>query len=236
MRPERCEEDVREIRAHTRGYQTDEAFLREWGGLSSTDVELRTQQQRVFVKLLGGIWDNLRGKRILDVGCGDGRWLRWFVELGALPCQLLGIDVSDVGFIRGRQKNPLVQMQRADGWSIPAADQSFDLVTQWVCFMCMPSREMRVKVAAEMLRVLRPGGYVFWWDVTRTIVPGHASDTLAPEDYFVNLSIVKVRVPPRPRPSDGLRPLRGFRRHIGRAIDRLGYRPTHIAALIGPKA
>src|SRR5438093_7833717 len=37
--------------------------------------------------------DALQAKRILDIGCGRGQWLREFVQWGARPENLYGVDL-----------------------------------------------------------------------------------------------------------------------------------------------
>jgi SAM-dependent methyltransferase len=164
-------QQIADIRAHSQSYQVDPAFLRVWGGLSQVDAEYRTAQESVFVRLIGSVTETLAAWKILDVGCGSGRWLRWYLELGARPKHIVGIDVSDVRFQEGQSINPLVKMVQLDGINIPFSDKSFDLVTQWVCFSCIPSIELRQRTADEMVRVLKPGGYIFWWDLPNTVAP-----------------------------------------------------------------
>jgi 2-polyprenyl-3-methyl-5-hydroxy-6-metoxy-1,4-benzoquinol methylase len=76
---ESIKSQIKHIREHTQSYVTDEQFMAQWTGLSATDIAVRTQQQKAFVKLVGQVAKDLKGMRILDVGCGDGRWLRWYM-------------------------------------------------------------------------------------------------------------------------------------------------------------
>jgi ubiquinone/menaquinone biosynthesis C-methylase UbiE len=157
------------------------------------------------------------------------------MELGARAEDIAGVDVSNARFDVGRTINPLVSMIQIDDVTLPFADGHFDLVTQWVCFMCIPSFDMRQMVANEMVRVLRPGGYIFWWDLPQTYTPSAPSEKLHPVDYFGRLHITEIQVSAAPLPSEGVRPLKGLGPVVGRILDFLGHRPSHIAALIGPK-
>src|SRR4051812_4080859 len=38
---------------------------------------------------------NLSQERILEIGCGDGYWLRQFVQWGAKPAGLFGVDLVE---------------------------------------------------------------------------------------------------------------------------------------------
>src|SRR6266403_538832 len=52
--------------------------------------------QRLFLSALtsNGL-TNLRGRKILEVGCGYGHWLRCFVDWGAEPGDIHGIDLLE---------------------------------------------------------------------------------------------------------------------------------------------
>ncbi len=224
---------LEKLRAQTAGYVGDAKFRGKWGGLSLEDVWLRTAQERAFVELLSPVWKDLAGLSILDVGCGAARWLRWYVELGAEPSRLEGVDVSDARFAEAREKNPAISLRVIDGERLPFDDASFDLVTQWVCFMCIPDEAWRHRMAAEIKRVLRPGGRVFWWDTPNANTDLTDGRPIDPGLFFAGLPIERRHVRARGLPSEALR--KGLVRRIaGPALDRLANRSTHIAARIGP--
>ncbi|MBM4430673.1 MAG: class I SAM-dependent methyltransferase [Chloroflexi bacterium] len=228
------ETEIEATRAHTASYATDPEFRTQWLGFTRQSRNYRSQLLRAFGELVGSLTATLSGWRILDVGCGDGRWLRTFLEFDAKPEDLVGIDVSDARFEIGRAKNPLITLMRTDGTTIPFEDGYFDLVTQFVCFSNIPTVALRNRVADEIRRVVKPGGFVFWWDLPYTTAPYDRNANLQPSDYL-EWPIRELAVGELPRPSECLRSLRGVRRLLGPVLDRLAYPPTHIAALIGPK-
>ena len=225
-------DEIAAIRSHTASYASEPEFHVKWFGLSRRSVNLRAQQMRAFGTLLGSVTTTLAGWRILDVGCGSGFWLRAFLELDALPKDLVGIDVSDIRIGFGRAKNPLITLLHTDGITIPFDDASFNLVTQFVAFSAMRSDALRAHVASEISRVLKPGGFVFWWD-HYAIAPTDADMALRPSDYF-DWPIREFAVGELPRPSECLRSSDGLGSFLV-GLDRLGYQATHSAALIGQK-
>src|SRR5687767_14031206 len=48
----------------------------------------------------------LAGKRILEVGCGTGRWLRDLISWGADPEQLFGVELLQASAARARRLCP----------------------------------------------------------------------------------------------------------------------------------
>lgn len=138
------------------------------GDYSFADLwSLQIAHRREFLlarMLRGAGFASLDGRRMLDVGCGDGRFLRLLNQWGAAPEQLHGCDINASRLAAARRLQPTVDYRESDGSVLPYDDASFDLVSQFTVFTSILSATMRVKVAAEMRRVLRPGGAIVWFD------------------------------------------------------------------------
>jgi SAM-dependent methyltransferase len=90
-------------------------------------------------------------RRLLDAGCGTGFNLLALAPLG----RATGIDLSPeaLGFCRARR----VEAVRGSVLQLPFADESFDVVTSFdVIYHAWVTDDHAA--AAEMARVLRPGG------------------------------------------------------------------------------
>jgi ubiquinone/menaquinone biosynthesis C-methylase UbiE len=103
---------------------------------------------------------------ILDVACGTGALLSQLAR--ALPeAQLVGVDLSRpyVEHARARlaRQGAEVDLVVDNAESLPWRDERFDAVTCVFLFHELP-RDARRHVAAEMFRVLRPGGVLAFLD------------------------------------------------------------------------
>lgn len=107
---------------------------------------------------------NLSDFEVLDVGCGDGAFLRRLVTWGADPQKLTGVDLLPERVAASRRIDPSLKVHQADASKLPFRDASFDLVFQHTVFSSILDQGMRQRVAAEMERVLRPGGLVVSYD------------------------------------------------------------------------
>ena len=106
----------------------------------------------------------LAGLRILDVGCGRGDALRQLLEYGADPELLTGIDLLDENVKQARRRSPHLQVICGSASRLPFPDSSFDLVLQFTLFTSILNDEVKRTIAAEMTRVLAPGGRILWYD------------------------------------------------------------------------
>jgi SAM-dependent methyltransferase len=107
-----------------------------------------------------------RGLRVLEVGCGSGYFLSRFLDYGA--GEAAGIDLMDDRVAIARERDPRLELVAGDAAALPWPDASFDLVTQFTCLSSVVDRELRQRIAAEMWRVLRPGGAVVSYDMHAT--------------------------------------------------------------------
>jgi ubiquinone/menaquinone biosynthesis C-methylase UbiE len=107
----------------------------------------------------------LGGKRILEVGCGTGKWLRDLIAWGADPESLFGVELLESSAARARRLCPQsVTIECGNAASLSFDSNSFDIVLQATVFTSVLDPEMRRAMAAEMLRVLRPKGIILWYD------------------------------------------------------------------------
>jgi SAM-dependent methyltransferase len=105
----------------------------------------------------------LAGLRILDAGCGGGSWLAGLTRFGAEPDLLTGVDLRAEALPRAPSG---LQLGVASADQLPFATSSFDLVCQLTMMSSVLDRGMRHRIAAELTRVLRPGGILLWYDFT----------------------------------------------------------------------
>lgn len=96
--------------------------------------------------------------RILDIGCGTGRWAIEMAE--SLPkTEVVGLDIVEPKVaIEGRPKNVLF-MQRDVLKGIPFSSALFDYTHMRFLIAALPQNKYQDVVNA-MVRVVRPGGWV----------------------------------------------------------------------------
>lgn len=113
------------------------------------------EQKMLLQELLGEV----RGRHILDLGCGTGRFARWFAAQGA---QVTGTDFSS-GALSIAQKhspdgNPVYR--HASVFEIAEYDR-YDVVFTWgVLTIACHDREQLRKALRQVHQALKPGAYL----------------------------------------------------------------------------
>jgi len=92
----------------------------------------------------------------LDLGCGPGTYVRF---LGRKGVQIVGVDYALSSLRRAAQADSQLVGQYINGeaYHLPFGDQCFDLV---VCIGVLQSLECPHRVLDEIIRVVRPNGFV----------------------------------------------------------------------------
>ncbi|MEP6801147.1 MAG: class I SAM-dependent methyltransferase [Acidobacteriota bacterium] len=133
------------------------------GYLYTTNARLSSELANRRLTLAALAVSDLRGKRVLDVGCGDGTYT---VELfdGGRPARMYGVDPSREAIAIARQKTGgrEITFEVHDASDLPLADGSFD-VAHLRGILHHADRPIDVlreafRLAPELI-VLEPNGY-----------------------------------------------------------------------------
>jgi SAM-dependent methyltransferase len=95
----------------------------------------------------------MNGRRIIDLACGNGRWLDRI-----RPSSYVGIDPNEAMLEQARLRHPQAQFIRGDMTVLPFADGSFDgAMSMFGAMGHLPEKGQRAMIR-EIHRVLNPGG------------------------------------------------------------------------------
>jgi ubiquinone/menaquinone biosynthesis C-methylase UbiE len=119
--------------------------------------------------------------RVLDVGCGGGNTACFIA--GQYGSDVRGIDLSGVMIAKAKERarrqglEDVVEFRVADAFDLPFEEDSFDVVIVESVLTTLPGDKR--KALGEMVRVVRPGG---WIGANETTV-----DASAPEEWLALL-------------------------------------------------
>ena len=159
----------------------DQEFKR--GVIKDEDRAYRWMAQKLFRPYL-------ERKKILDVGCGGGFFLK---ELHSVAALAIGIDLSGEALRIASQNNPQGYLVQGSAEVLPYSDESFD------CLSCLGSLEhfSNIPVALkEFRRVVREGGQLFlmvpnlfWYkDILSVLMTGDIGYRNQQYEFFATVS------------------------------------------------
>jgi SAM-dependent methyltransferase len=154
-------------------------------GYSATEARRLGDQADTLAGLLHDGTRYPAGSRVLEAGCGVGAQTVHLVT-GSPAARITAVDISAASLARARSAvaacapGVRVGWQQADVCELPFAERSFDHV--FICFVLEHLRDP-VRAAAELRRVLRPGG-------TITVIEGdHGSAFFHPDSDSARAAI-----------------------------------------------
>jgi SAM-dependent methyltransferase len=160
--------------------QSAAAVIRETEGLTGAYEQLQTsreplnlymrcamheREERLVRHFVSEGVHSLEGLRILEVGCGAAALLRRLFDLGAEPRKCVGVDIRGQRLQTGRSRSPAaLNLVEGTGERLPFRDGEFDVALQFTVFTSILDGGIRQAIAREMLRTLRRGGRLIWYD------------------------------------------------------------------------
>ena len=138
----------------TQNIYDNEEFFEGYGRLSRS---LEGLDGAAEWPALRAMLPDVRGLRVLDLGCGFGWFCRWARQQGA--ARVLGIDVSEKMLARARADtdDPAITYTRADMERVALTPASFDLVYSSLAFHYVEGLD---RLLGGVHRALVPGGHL----------------------------------------------------------------------------
>jgi len=108
----------------------------------------------------------LKGERILDLGCGNGRLFQLFNKKNV---DYYGVDISERLVKIAKINYPQGKFQTANALNLPFTDNFFDRIYSISVLHNIPSKEFQLQYLMETRRILKPKGTLILrvWDFWR---------------------------------------------------------------------
>jgi ubiquinone/menaquinone biosynthesis C-methylase UbiE len=121
------------------------------------------QQMAVLMLHQAGVFPR-SGDPCLEVGFGSLGWLGDLITWGVRETDLHGIELDSERARRAQESLPLADLRIGNATELPYERNTFRLVIASTVFTSILDTNVRLTVAAEITRVLAPGGALLWYD------------------------------------------------------------------------
>ncbi len=111
-------------------------------------------QKKSFNELIKGI--SLKNKKILDIGCGVGRWCLYFNKFSN---KVTGIDIDKIRLKKAKLKNDKTTFLQMFANKLSFKSNSFDFINSITVLQHIPYNKKFLAIQ-EIGRVTKKGGYV----------------------------------------------------------------------------
>lgn len=145
------------------------AFGLQWKRYRITQLDSYTKttitRDRLRRCMGAELWNSLRGKQVLEAGCGAGRFTEWLLSQGAI---VTSIDLSDACEANAINfpVNDKHRVAQANITGLPFPPRQFDVV---LCLGVIQHTPDSDKTIAKLWEQVKPGGYLIidhytlWW-------------------------------------------------------------------------
>jgi ubiquinone/menaquinone biosynthesis C-methylase UbiE len=106
----------------------------------------------------------LSNKKILDIGCGAGAVLSYFLREEVPPENLHGVDLISERIQAAKKLYPGFNFYCTNAQKLPFEGNFFDIIIQSTVFTSILDAGMKKNIALEMIRTLKPDGVIVWHD------------------------------------------------------------------------
>jgi SAM-dependent methyltransferase len=122
-------------------------------------------------------------ERVLDVGCGEGRFCRM---LKTMDISVVGIDPTEELLMQARRRDPSGDYRLARAEALPFPDESFDLVISYLTLIDIADFR---KAVTQMVRVLKRDGTVLIANVNSFITSSPTGWVRDPDGRYLHYPV-----------------------------------------------
>jgi glycosyltransferase involved in cell wall biosynthesis/ubiquinone/menaquinone biosynthesis C-methylase UbiE len=159
---DRRQADLDAIRRTYTGYEAS-GHEERWSHANRGEARLSQQaRQAILDEVVRALPPG--GGRLLDLGCGDGSLAGAAHERG-IESEWVGVDLRESAVAQASVSYPWATFRVQSADALAFEDGFFDVVVAAVLFSSLPSAELERAIAAEIARVLKPGGTLVWYDM-----------------------------------------------------------------------
>ncbi len=146
-------------------YMAHSRSKNKWSISNKGNRIIYNERKSNISKIIHDLDIRLTSKNILDVGCAGGNIFNLLQDLGAKEENIYGIDVRGDRLDEAKELFPASNFMQMDARELNFDDATFDIVFTFTIFSSIIEKKIRMEVANEICRVLKPNGVIIYYDI-----------------------------------------------------------------------
>ena len=152
------------LRVYNR-YMDQSRSKNKWSSSNTGNRIIYNERRSNISQIIHDLDIRLTSKNILDVGCAGGNIFNLLQNLGAKDENIYGIDVRNDRLKEAKKLFPASNFMQMDARELHFDDATFDIVFTFTIFSSIIEKEIRMEIADEIYRVLKPNGIIIYYDI-----------------------------------------------------------------------
>lgn len=107
----------------------------------------------------------VRNKKLLDLGCGNGGMIEFFIKRGFQANQISGIDLSNTRILRAQKQIPGAHFYTCDAINFSLDEKKFEIITAFDLFSHFNTKEQIDQGLLNIRSHLGENGLFLWYDI-----------------------------------------------------------------------
>ena len=145
-------------------YRNYDPKLEKWSDKNIGNQLIYVERFQKLTKMIKSKKINFENKQILDIGCAGGNLIPLLKRFGIGEENISGIDIREERIKEAKIHFPSSNFKLMDASKMNFEENSFDCVVTFTLFSSVLSKSIRKQISNEILRVLKPKGYVLYYD------------------------------------------------------------------------
>jgi SAM-dependent methyltransferase len=217
-------EELESIRATYAGY-ANSGRDRIWSSSNPGFRRLLEQRNGGLIELLQASVP--RNGLVLDAGCGRGE-LAGLVHEQRPDISWTGVDLLEESIAAAQDSFPWARWVAGSADAIPLPDATYDAVVAEMLFSSLPTQALERGVARELERLLKPGGWLIWYDLRRNSPWNKAVHGINARDLQLLFPGWPTKLTPMTLAPPLARRLGGRGGRVYRALDAIPWLRSHL--------
>jgi SAM-dependent methyltransferase len=131
---------------------------------------------------------DMAGTSAIELGCGWGRNLNLFLELGIPATKIAGVDLIEHFIDFGRTQNPSLNLSVGDATRTGFRKASFDIVLLHTVLSAILDERIQAALLREARRLVKPAGLVLVYDIAEGYPAGRTNLSGEPVTFIQPLA------------------------------------------------